>query len=174
MGKRNNEIIEWIQAIVIAIVLAFVIKTFLFDTLRVDGSSMEPTLHDNDRLIISKISYIVDQPKRGDIAVFKYPGNPKEYYIKRVIAIGNDKIKIENGNVYVNGELKIEPYIKEKTIVGFKESVIPEGTIFVLGDNRNDSTDSRRPSVGYVPLDNMVGKAVFRIWPFDKINLIDQ
>ncbi len=169
----KNETVEWVQSIVIAVVLALLIRGFVFETILVDGDSMLPTLHNNDRLVINKISHRISGVKRGDIVIFKYPGNEKEHFVKRVIACEGDVIKIEGGRVYVNGQELKEPYILEETIEGFPESVVPENTIFVLGDNRNNSRDSRNATVGFVPLENIIGKPWARIWPLKDIKLLN-
>ncbi|HZJ82996.1 MAG TPA: signal peptidase I [Clostridia bacterium] len=167
MKDIKSDIKEWIQAILIAVVLSMVIRIFLFETTLVYGSSMSPTLHHKDRVIINKIVYHLDQPSRGDIVVFKNPDNNKENYVKRIIGIAGDTIEIIDGELYVNDELLNEDYIDEPTQGDFTKIETPEGTIFVLGDNRNHSQDSR--IVGSVPVENMIGKAQLRIWPLSDI-----
>jgi signal peptidase I len=172
-SKSGNEAMEWIEAIVIAFVAAFLIRYFIFEPITVEGSSMVPTLHDGDMLIVDKISYRFNEPQRGDIVIFKYPGDVKENFVKRIIALGGDEIEVKNGDVYVNGQRLLEDYIAAQPQVGFDDSIVPEGTIFVLGDNRNGSKDSRDPQVGFVPVDNIVGKAVLRIWPVNRMGALD-
>lgn len=171
--KHSNEAMEWIEAIVVAFIIAFLIRYFIFEPITVEGSSMVPTLHDGDMLIVDKISYRFTAPKRGDIVIFKYPGDMRENFVKRIIAVGGDEIEIKNGEVYVNGQRLVEDYIEAKTQTGFNDSIVPPGTIFVLGDNRNGSKDSRDPQVGFVPVDNIVGRAVLRIWPVQRIGALD-
>jgi signal peptidase I len=163
-----KELIELGKSMVIAIIAAFLIITFVFETVSVDGHSMNPTLHNKDRLIVEKVSYYFRPPEPGDIVVIKYPANPSEKFIKRVIAVGGEKVKIENNKVYINGIPKNEPYILEPTMQDFKEVTVPKNTIFVLGDNRNNSRDSRYPDVGFVDYKMVVGRAVLRIYPFSR------
>ncbi|MBV1820235.1 signal peptidase I [Clostridium cochlearium] len=167
-----KELIELGKSILIAIIAAFFIITFIFETVSVDGHSMYPTLNDKDRLIVEKVTYYFRKPKKGDIVVIKYPKNPKEKFIKRVIATGGDKIRIENDTVYVNDEAKNEDFIFEHKMEDFPEVTIPEGTIFVMGDNRNNSLDSRDERVGFVKLNMVVGKATLRIYPFKKWGIL--
>lgn len=163
-----KELLELGKSIVIAIIAAFLIITFVFETVSVDGHSMDPTLNNKDRLIVEKVSYYFRAPKPGDIVVIKYPANPKEKFIKRVIGVGGDKIKIQNNTLYVNDVPKNEPYILEHTMVDFNEVTVPQNTVFVLGDNRNNSRDSRYPDVGFVDYKMIVGRAALRIFPFSR------
>lgn len=168
-----KDIVELIKSILIAIIAAVLIITFVFETVSVDGQSMFPTLNHKDRLIVEKVSYYFREPKAGDVVVFKYPADTREKFIKRVVAVAGDKVKIENNRLYVNGKEIDEPYINEKIINGFySEAVVPENTIFVLGDNRNYSKDSRFPDVGFVSLKLVVGRAALRIYPFNKAGRI--
>lgn len=168
----KKEILEVFKSVVAAIILAFLIITFVFETVSVQGPSMFPTLHDGDRLIVQKVTYYFRKPKALDIVVVKNPANKKEKYIKRVIAVAGDKYKIINHKVYVNGKELNEPYINEVMNVQIDENykneiTIPKGTIFVMGDNRNNSLDSRfNPPVGPIPYNLVVGKASFRLFPF--------
>ncbi len=156
---------EWIESIIIAIIIAIVIKAFVFETVLVDGYSMLPTLKDKDRLAVVKIGYLFGVPEYGDIVVFKYPADPSLIFIKRVIGLEGDRVEIKNQRVYVNGAQLEEPYINERPVADFPEVVVPPDTVFVLGDNRNDSRDSRFSDVGFVPLENIRGEAVGRMWP---------
>jgi signal peptidase I len=168
-----KNIIELIKSIFIAIIAAMLIITFVFETVSVDGQSMSPTLAHRDRLIVEKVSYYFRKPKVNDIIVLKYPADTREKFIKRVIAVAGDKVKIEDNRLFINGIEKDEPYIKETFINGYyNEVTVPENTIFVLGDNRNNSRDSRVPDVGFVNLKLIVGKAALRIYPFNKIGRI--
>ena len=166
-GKSlKKEIIEWLQAIVIAVVLALVIRNFVFTVVRVDGQSMEPTYQHSDRLIVWRLGY---EPENGDVVVFNPPGKGKNvYWIKRVIASEGQHVEIDyNTNaVYVDGEKLGEP-MYDKAYLPIKELDVPEDCVFVLGDNRNNSTDGR--VIGPVNKEHVVGKAVLRFWPFSKI-----
>ena len=168
MMDKNSELLEWIKAILIAIVVAFLIRTFLIENVEVNQISMNPTFYEGDRVIISKLSYKFGEPELGDIIVF-IPPNQKQPYIKRVIGVEGDTVAIKNGELYINGKLIEEPYIKEKMTQDFQETHVPEGTVFVMGDNRNYSKDSRNPSVGFIPIENIWGKVKFRYWPLAKI-----
>lgn len=156
---------EWLESIIVAIVIAIIIKAFVFETVLVDGHSMLPTLRDRDRLAVVKIGYLFDGPGYGDVVVFRYPADPSLIFIKRVIALEGDRVEIKNHRVYVNGTRLDEPYINEKPIMDYPEAVVPPNTVFVLGDNRNDSRDSRYPDVGFIPIRNIRGQAVGRMWP---------
>jgi signal peptidase I len=162
----KSQVREWVESIVIAIILAIVIKAFVFETVLVDGSSMLPTLRDRDRLAVNKIGYRLGGPQCGDIVVFEYFADPSLIFIKRVIGVEGDRVEVRDHRVYLNGTELDEPYINERPLGNFPEVVVPPNTVFVLGDNRNDSRDSRFSDVGFVPLDNVRGEAVLRMWPF--------
>ncbi len=163
-----KELIELGKSVIIAIIAAFLIITFVFETVSVDGHSMDPTLGNKDRLIVEKVSYYFRTPKAGDIVVIKYPADPKEKFIKRVIGVAGDKIKIENSKLYINDKPKDESYILEQNMRDFSEVTVPDNTIFVLGDNRNNSRDSRYSDVGFLKYNMVVGRAALRIYPFSK------
>lgn len=163
-----KELIELGKSMIIAIIAAFLIITFVFETVSVDGHSMDPTLNNKDRLIVEKVSYYFRAPKPGDIVVIKYPADPREKFIKRVMAVGGDKIKVENNKVYINNVPKDESYILEQTMHDFNEVTVPQNTVFVMGDNRNNSRDSRYPDVGFVDYKMVVGRAALRIYPFSR------
>ena len=137
---------------------------------------MEPTLENEDNLIVDKISYRFKEPERYDIIVFPYRDGSGMYYIKRIIGLPGEQIYInERGDVFVDGKKLEEPYIKEKAVeAGLAANIVNLGDdeYFVLGDNRNNSTDSRSIEVGNVKRDEIIGKAGIRIWPFDKIQLL--
>lgn len=171
-----KEIFEWIKTIVISIIIALVITTFIRPTL-VKGHSMYPTLEPNNYLIINKIPYMLHEPERGDIIVFEshlktIDGKEKDL-IKRVIAVEGDEVVIKNGRVYVNGvELK-EDYINGTYTPGEVRMIVPEGKVFVMGDNRENSLDSRDEKVGLVDTDKIRGKVLVRLFPFSKIGKVD-
>jgi signal peptidase I len=159
--SETREIIEAFAGSVITIlfIMIFIVQSFL-----VKGSSMEHTMHDGERLLVDKITFRLRPPKTGDIIVFKYPGDPRKKYIKRVIATEGQTIEIRNKTVRVEGMVLDEPYIAELTESGFDFAVVPDDTIFAMGDNRNRSSDSRSPDVGFVPMENIVGRAFFVYW----------
>lgn len=173
--KFKKEAIEWSKVIVTALIFAFIITQFIRPTL-VRGESMYPTLVENDYLIINRMAYKFNEPKKGDIIVFKTnllqeDGKPKDL-VKRVIAVGGDHIKIEDSKVYVNDKLLDEPYIHDNYTEGNIDMVIPEGEVFTMGDNREQSLDSRYEDVGLVDDKDIMGKVMVRLFPFNKIGLV--
>lgn len=169
MSAAKKELMEWVSSILIAVVLALVIRVYVFEFIQVIGYSMVPTLHDHDWLLVEKISYRFRDPQRGDIIILKNPGNLEENFVKRVIGVENDAVEVRDGYVYVNQEKIQESYINEQPKDDYPEVIVPEGTFFVMGDNRNYSKDSRDPSVGFIPREDLLGRAVLRIWPLQSI-----
>lgn len=167
-----GEVREWIVSIAGAIILALIIRTFIVELYIVDGPSMRPTLQHEERLVVNKFIYHVRNPQHGEVVIFRYPRDPSRDFIKRVIGVGGDTVEIKEGHVYVNDEIIREDYILEKTRTEYPKTTVPEGTIFVLGDNRGNSDDSRFPDVGFVPLDNVKGKAMLVFWPFDEFKTL--
>lgn len=171
-SKLGQEIKDWIISILIAVVLAFFIRYFIVELYMVEGPSMRPTLVNSERLVVNKFIYRFKTPERGDILIFRYPRDPSRDFIKRVIAIPGDSIEIKDGRVYLNGQLQNETYILEKTRGSYGLATVPAGTVFVMGDNRNNSEDSRFKDVGFVPYDLIKGKAVVIFWPLDHIKTL--
>ncbi len=163
--NSKKEILEWIRSIALAILLAFAIRFLLFGVYVVEGSSMYPTMEEYERLVVNKLIYRFDEPSYGDIIVFKY--NSRQDFVKRVIAIEGDTIQISEGQVFRNGELLEEPYLHQdlRGQVDFGPVVVPTGSIFVLGDHRLHSKDSRDPQVGFISLTKIRGKVSFVFWP---------
>lgn len=149
--------------------LLFIAINAVSARIRVDGYSMEPTLHNGEFVIVNKLAYKLGTPDYGDVIVFHYPRDPKQEYIKRVIGLPGDRVKVTNGQVYVNDQLITEPYIAAAPKYQ-SEWVVPENSLFVLGDNRNNSSDSH--NWGPVPTDNLVGKAMLIYWPPEAWGLI--
>lgn len=164
---------EWIKDILIAVVVAFLVLQFIKPTI-VQEHSMENTLEPNDYLFISKQSYtLFGQPQRGDIIVFHsaltMSDGSEKLLVKRIIALPGDTIAITDGVVYINGEPQDEPYTKDGyTGTEMDEITIPEGKLFCMGDNRQNSRDSRDPLIGLVDEDEVLGKAVLRLFPFSR------
>ena len=164
---------EWIKDILIAIVVAFLVLQFIKPTI-VQEHSMENTLKPNDYLFISKQSYrLFGDPQRGDIIVFHSvlttADGAEKLLVKRIIALPGDTICITGGVVYINGEPQDEPYTKDGyTNTEMEEVTVPEGQLFCMGDNRQNSRDSRDPLIGFVDEDDVLGKAVLRLFPFSK------
>lgn len=164
----GEECKDWLISIVIAVILAFFIRYFIVELYMVEGPSMTPTLLNGERLVVNKFIYRFRQPTKGEVVVFKFPKDQSRDFIKRVIATAGDTIEIKDGRVFVNGQLLNEPYILEKPRLPYPLATVPEGTVFVMGDNRNNSEDSRFSDVGFVSLDLLKGKAVMVFWPFDQ------
>lgn len=212
MAKENKsigkEIFEWAYSIVIAIIIAFLIKGFLFDIVKVDGQSMFPTLDHNDRLIVTKLGY---EPKQGDIIIldsnysaretyfatlaqnegieelsavqkikegFSLPDDLKKvYYVKRIIATEGQTVDIRDGKVFVDGVELVEEYFTGETYATDSAVKYPftvsEDCVFVMGDNRGNSTDSRSSHLGEVQEDAILGKSQLRIYPFNSIGITE-
>ena len=168
--KKKSELREWLEAGTIAIILAVVIKMFLFEFVLVEGSSMYPTLHNNDRLMVTKVQYYFHEPEFEDIVILNYSDSVE--FVKRVIGKAGDTIEVKNSVVYLNGEALDEPYISDQPYPDFAKVVVPKGTYFVMGDNRVDSRDSRYEDVGFISKDEIVGKVVFRIYPLNQMGVI--
>lgn len=175
--RSTNPIVEGLQTLGLSIVLALGIRTFVAEARYIPSGSMEPTLEINDRLVVEKISYYFNPPQRGDIVVFWPPdslfpeGKRRDAFIKRVIGLPGDTVEITNGTVFVNGEPLEEDYIKAEPTYVWGPETVPEGEYLVLGDNRNSSYDSH--SWGFVPAENIIGKAVVRFWPPSRIGGLD-
>ncbi|MBE3595492.1 MAG: signal peptidase I [Hydrogenibacillus sp.] len=177
-----GELWEWTKAIVIAVVLSYLVRTFLFAPTIVDGESMMDTLLNHERVIVNKLIYHVEAPKRGEIIVFH--ATPDKDFIKRVIGVAGDRIEMKNDTLYINGQAVDEPYLNDNKALWKKELAaahmdgavpytedfivdrVPDGTVFVLGDNRRNSTDSR--VLGPVPVDRVIGRAEFVFWPLER------
>lgn len=162
-ATRKNPIREVIETVVVALLIALVIRTFIVEVFVVDGRSMEPTLKTNERLLVNKFIYMFSSPEQGEVIVFRYPRQPDRDFIKRVVAVSGDKIEIKHGHVFINGEELPEPYLQFRDAGDWPLREVPPNAIWVLGDNRNNSEDSRY--FGEVPLKNIKGRAFFRFWP---------
>lgn len=185
-------LIEYLQAVVMAFLIAIVIMAFLGRSYMVEGASMEKTLFNGERVLVEKISYYIASPKRGDIVVLMNPRQQKygnwladtfgfvkdifvsdmssRPYIKRIIGVAGDKVEIKGGAAYLNDERLNELYISEEAWWDYGPYQVPEGYVFVMGDNRNHSDDSRG-SVGFLKTDRILGKAVARFWPLNKLSV---
>ncbi|GAB1613231.1 MULTISPECIES: signal peptidase I [Mammaliicoccus] len=170
-----RKIYEWLIAIIIAFALLFLVRAFLFVGYVVNGESMEPTFYDKERVIVNKLVKNIGQIDNGDVIVFH--ANKNEDYIKRVIGLPGDTVEMKNNKLYINGTQVNESYLKDgektpnfntRTIQGSKSDVIPNDEYLVLGDNRNNSRDSRE--IGFVYEKDIVGKVNLRYYPFDRID----
>jgi signal peptidase I len=163
----------WVRDIVISAAVSVLIITFLYQPVRVEGTSMLPRLEDHDRLFINKFVYRISSIHRGDVVVFHYPRDPEKSYIKRVIALPGDRISIERGRVYLNGRLLHEAYVPDefRDARSMAETVVPEDAYFMMGDHRSISSDSRE--FGPVDRDLIYGKAVFVYWPTKDAGVVE-
>lgn len=162
---------EIVESVIIALVLALLIRSFIFTPFYIPSRSMEPTLRPNDRIIVSRMAYLFGHPSRGDVVVFKYPLDPDTDYIKRIVAVGEETLQIKDNTLYINGEPVEEPYLPKGVVLADYGPVkVPSGSVFVMGDNRNSSKDSRY--WGALPVENIIGKAVLVFWPPKRIQLI--
>jgi signal peptidase I len=162
----------WARDIGISVIASLIIVTVLYQPVRVEGTSMQPGLRDQDRLFIDKFFFRFEKISRGDVIVFHYPRDPEKSYIKRVIALPGDSIFIDHGRVWVNGEPLDEPYVPRRYLDtrSMPEILIPSGDYFVMGDHRSISSDSR--DFGPVDRDLIYGKATFIYWPADNMGVV--
>ncbi len=164
-----REIVEWVVLFAGAYLLATLISTYIFQIIPVMGESMTPTLQSGERMFVTKFTYYFREPERHEIVITHYPESG-DLFVKRVVGLPGETIGVHDGQVYIDGEPLEEPYTREDTIYyEMEDTVIPEGYVFVMGDNRNDSKDSHSSSVGPLPLSDLVGKAQFVIWPLNAI-----
>jgi len=164
---------DFIKTIAVIVILAFVIRVLIIQPFIVEGESMEPTFKTKDYLITEKVSYRFRPPQRGEVVIFNPPDRSTENYIKRIIGLPGDQIEIKEGNIYVNKEKLIEPYLNsiDKKLVSQKEgytTVLKDNEYFVMGDNRSHSRDSRE--IGSIPKQNVVSKVWFRLLPLDQVS----
>ena len=169
--------ISWLRDLVFSVLIAVVLIVFIYQPVKVEGTSMMPTLTDQERIFINKFTYRfgLGSIERGDTVVFWYPQDTSKSYIKRVIGVPGDRVRVEGGQVYVNGAALVEDYVPPENRDSSswrdgEEQVVPEGRYFVLGDHRNQSSDSRM--WGYVPRENIYGKAVFIYWPLREMGRV--
>jgi signal peptidase I len=165
LSQVRDELVAWVKTLFSAAVYATLIVTFGFQVARVEGQSMAPTLSDQDRLIVNKLAYRISDPRRGDIVMLYYPINPEKSFVKRVIAEENDVVRIVDGRVYVNDVPLRDDYVppEYRSHDDIGPQVVPEGYYFVMGDHRNNSSDSRH--WGMVPKKYVIGKVQVRWWP---------
>ena len=171
-----KELLGWIVYIVILVAAVYLLITYVVQRTQVSGHSMEPTLQHGDNLIVDKISYRFREPKRYEIIVFPYAYKENTYYIKRIIGLPGETIQVIDGQVYINGEvLADEHYGKEVMLdpgIAGEPITLGADEYFVLGDNRNHSSDSRDPSVGVLQREDLIGRAWVRIWPLSEAGFI--
>lgn len=180
MGKEKSrgiagEILSFLLYVAVVVGITFLIIHYVGQRTYVSGSSMENTLSDGDNLIVDKITYRFSDPKRYDIIVFPYQYEDNTYFIKRIIGLPGEMVQIVDGTIYINGEVLDESYGREvmkNSGMAADPITLGDDEYFVLGDNRNDSTDSRDPSVGKIKRNQIIGRAWVRIWPLSKIGIL--
>lgn len=179
--KLLDDALELVKMVLICLAIVVPVRYFLIQPFYVKGASMEPTFSDSQYLIVNEIDYRFNNPKRGDVIVFRYPNDPQEFFIKRVIGLPNETIKIENGQVIIindqnpNGLVLKETYLPEGlTTFNLTNNSLKlyDNQYFVMGDNRNASKDSR--SFGPVNKDLIIGKVFFRGWPLNKVTVFKE
>ena len=165
--SKKGEFLSWTGVIVVALIIAILIRVFVFEFVVVQQSSMYPTLQENEKLFLLKTSYWFHEPERGDIVIVKVEEHVR--YVKRVIALPGETVKVQDNTVYINDEPLDEKYLSSDLVYpDFEQVQVPEGKIFVMGDNRANSIDSRSPTVGFIDLKDVSGKITFRFSPFTK------
>jgi signal peptidase I len=171
-----KEILSWILTVAAAVVVALLLNNFVLINAKIPSGSMENTIKEGDRLIGNRLAYIKADPKRGDIVIFKFPDDESQNYVKRVIGLPGETVRVEAGKVYINNskEPLKETYLKEKWTVetGPYLFQVPKDCYLVMGDNRNNSYDARYWTNTYVKKDKILGKAGFRYFPFNKIGFL--
>ncbi len=176
MNKTLKEILSTSIYLLMVLALTFLVVTYVGQRTKVSGSSMEPTLNDGDNLIVDKISYRFAEPERFDIIVFPFRYAERTYYIKRIIGMPGETVQIDDrGNIYVDGELLEEAYGREVIQNPGRADdpiMLGDDEYFVMGDNRNNSSDSRDPSVGNIHRKDIIGRAFIRIWPSSKFGIL--
>jgi signal peptidase I len=167
-------LVGWARDLVVSVVLAILVILFLYQPVKVEGTSMMPSLIDQERIFINKFVYRfgIDDIQRGDLVVFWFPQDPSKSYIKRVIGLPGDTIEVDNGDVIVNGQVLREDYVRDeyRDRMSMSQYKVHEDEYFVLGDHRSSSNDSR--AWGGVPRTHIYGKAVFVYWPLEKVGVL--
>jgi signal peptidase I len=172
--KEKSKTRELVETVALALVLAFGVRATVAEARFIPSTSKVPTIQVDDRVLVDKVSYHLGSPRRGDIAVFRPPagsGLGHDDLIKRVVGLPGEKIRVMEGKVFINGEALHEPYLNEAPNYTLPERTIPADSVFVMGDNRNNSADSH--VWGYLPVENIIGKATFRYWPVPRAGLMD-
>lgn len=170
----GKELFQWVLVIIGAVILAFLIDTFVIVNAQIPSGSMENTIMTGDRVFGNRLAYKFSDPKRFDIIIFKYPDDESQLFIKRIIGLPGETVEIHDGNIYINGsDTPLEDVdIKEPMEGSFGPYTVPEGCYFVMGDNRNNSRDSRYWENTFVSEDAILGKAVLRYWPLNKMKFL--
>jgi signal peptidase I len=171
--KLAFEIRSWLRDVLLAVAIAIFIVIFVVQPVKVEGTSMQPRLVDQERIFVNRFIYRFTSIRRGDVVVFWYPKDHSKSFIKRILGVPGDELEIRDGAVYVNGAPVEEPYLKAefRDYRSFHKVVVPPGQYFVLGDHRNSSNDSR--SWGFVAQPLIYGKAIFSYWPVSRVGLVE-
>lgn len=167
--KKSSNALSWILCIAIAVGIALGVRAFIAEPVKVDGDSMNPTLYSHQSILVEKVSRYFGLPERGDIIIVHYPGSSANY-VKRCIGLPGDTVEIQNSTVYINGAPLSEDYTSDAPYADMSAVTVPEGNVFVMGDNRANSMDSRM--VGTLTQDMIVGHAVCVIWPLNQFHTI--
>ena len=172
--SMKQEIFEWVMVFVVAAALAFVVRTFIFEPVRVDGSSMLNTLTNNDFMIATKYDYLMGDPERFDVVICDYPNTSDgKYRVKRVIGLPGDTVELVAGELYINGEHLEQQFDMTDNAAYFGPYTVPEGHYFVMGDNRNNSKDSRSAMVGALPRSMIRGHVRLVVFPFGHAGAVE-
>jgi len=171
LSGEKSELREILESVIIAIILALIIRAFIVEAFYIPSESMTPTLQVGDRILVNKFLYRFRDVQRKDLIVFKYPVDPQRDFIKRVIGLGGDEVEIISGDVFINGSPIEEDYLGGNAHGYYGPEKVPEDHYFVLGDNRNNSEDSRY--WGFVPEDNIVGEAFVVYWPLNRLSRLE-
>lgn len=168
--RIKEEIFDWIKTIVIAIAVAYFITNVIIINAEVPTNSMENTIMIGDRLVANRLSYTFNEPKRGDVIVFPFPDDEEKLYVKRIVGLSNELVEIKEGVVYINGVMLEEDYVSSDIVGDTRNStyLVPEGHLFMMGDNRKDSIDSRFWNNKFLDIEKIDGKVCFRYFPFPK------
>ena len=165
LKKQIKEIVEWVLILAFAVVAAMLINRYVIIKAEVPTGSMEHTIEVDDCILGFQLAYLLNGPDRGDVVIFPYPDNPETTYVKRVIGLPGETVEIKNGYVYIDGTPIEEPYLKEEMRGEYGPYVVPEGSYFMLGDNRNSSQDSRKWKNTYLKEEDIMAKVLFRYSP---------
>ena len=169
----KEEIIEWLKSLVVAFILAMIIRTFFFQAFKIPSSSMYPTLKIGDHLIANKLIYRFRQPERGDVIIFRFPDGSHRDFVKRLIGLPGEKVRIDGGKIYINEQVVTDSEVAGRYYFNTEhmpEVIVPADDFFVLGDNSGNSFDSRY--WGYVPRKDLIGTGLFIYWPPQRIRVI--
>ena len=169
-----KELFQWLIAILAAVAIALFVDNFLIVNAQIPSGSMENTIMTGDRVVGNRLSYLTKDPERYDVIIFKYPDDESQLFIKRIIGLPGETVEIRDGHIYIDGssEPLEDVETKEYMIGNYGPYTVPEGCYFVMGDNRNNSQDSRVSDVGAIHRDELMGRAWIRIWPLDQFGVI--